>query len=130
MSKRILLPCEQLEQLYSTEGWSMVEIAAQMGCCAATVSKRIHECGIKVRSGRFPSSKITPEILERLYSEEQLPIARIAAHLGVSIGTVHNRRRAYGLSPRRMRKAPISFTIRPKTKRIRESRNFFVWVSG
>lgn len=106
----------------------MVQIAAHIGCCAATVSQRLHECGIATRSGRFPSSKITPAIMERLYSEEKLPIAAIAAHLGVSIGTIHNRRRAYGLTPRRIRKAPLTFTIRPNTKRIREARGFFVWV--
>ncbi|RRR72750.1 MAG: hypothetical protein EI684_09770 [Candidatus Viridilinea halotolerans] len=128
MSKRMVIACEELRQLYVTEGWTMAQIALHLGCCAATVSHHLRACGIAPRSGRFPTSKITPEVMLRLYSEEQLPIAVIAAQLGVSIGTVHNRRRAYGLTPRRERRNPYPFVIRSNKKPIREQRAFFVWV--
>lgn len=128
MAKRIRLDYDELRQLYVAEGWTMAQIARHLGCCAATVSQHLRASGVTPRSGRFPNSKITPEVLVQLYSEDRLPIAVIAAQLGVSIGTVHNRRRAYGLVPRRPPRKSFPLVIRSTKKPIRERRASFVWV--
>ncbi|NTU79752.1 MAG: hypothetical protein HGA45_10180 [Chloroflexales bacterium] len=105
MPMRIVLPCEELHRLYIDEGLGMASIAALLGCSAATVSNRIRACGITVRPGRFQARPVPRALLEQLYSDEGLPIPIIATRLGVSIGTIHNRRRAYGI-PARGRRQP------------------------
>lgn len=106
MATRISLPCEELRRLYLEEGLGVAQVAARMGCSAATISNRLRACGIAARSGRFAASQITPALLSQLYSEQRLPVAVIAARLGVSVGTIHNRRRAFGIPTRRSTPPP------------------------
>ncbi|HMQ33008.1 MAG TPA: helix-turn-helix domain-containing protein [Chloroflexaceae bacterium] len=106
MSLRIELPCEVLHRLYINEGLSQARVAALLGCSAATVANRLRGCGIRARDGRFKARPLPRAELEALYSDELLPMAAIAARLGVSIGTVHNWRRAYGIPARARRGQP------------------------
>jgi DNA-directed RNA polymerase specialized sigma24 family protein len=94
------LPCATLERLYHEEGLSQAAIAARLGCSVATVGNRMRRCGIATRDGRFKARPIPQATLARLYSEEGLTLTAIAAQLGVSVGTVHNWRRAYGIPAR------------------------------
>ena len=105
MPRRIPLPCQELHHLYLEEGLSMSVIGARLGCSAATIANRLRNCGIPTRSGRFVARPIERALIEQLYNQEGLPLATIAARLGVSISTVHNRRRAYGI-PARPRPRP------------------------
>ena len=100
MATRIDLPCAELRRLYREEQLSMAGIAAIFGCSPATISSRMRVYGIIARSGRFQARPIPEAILALLYSDKALPIRMIAAHFGVSIGTIHNRRRAYGIPAR------------------------------
>lgn len=95
--------CEVLHRLYVEQRLGLADVAAQLGCSAPTVSAQLRRCGIPRRSGRFVAREIARDQLEQLYLHEALPLATIAARLGVSVGTIHNRRRAYGipLRPRR-----------------------------
>lgn len=104
MVRTLTLDCDELRRLYEEERLGVAAIAARAGCSAPTVSSRLRRCGIATRSSRFTARPVAAEQLRRLYVEERLPLRLIAAALGVSVGTVHNRRRALGL-PARGRRA-------------------------
>lgn len=82
----------------------MARIATILGCSAATISNRMRACGITPRPGRFQARTVSRALLERLYTDEALTIPAVAARLGISVGTLHNRRRAYGIPTRSRRK--------------------------
>ncbi len=105
MPVEISLSCDELRRLYLDEGLSQARIAAMLGCSAATVGNRMRRCGIAAREGRFQARPLPRAQLELLYSRQGLPLPEIAAALGVSVGTVHNWRRAYGI-PTRQRRSP------------------------
>lgn len=127
MATRISLTCEELRQLYLEEGLGVAQVALRLGCSAATISNRLRACGIAARSGRFAASQITPDLLNQLYSVEALPVALIANRLGVSVGTIHNRRRAFGIPARRSVLAPGPAPTR-RGKLLRENSLHFLWA--
>lgn len=100
MPTRVVLSCAELGRLYLNEGLSTASIAAILGCSAATISNRMRACGIRARPGRFQARPVSRDVLEQLYRDESLTIPAIAARLGISVGTLHNRRRAYDIPPR------------------------------
>jgi len=106
MGRIIAITCHELRQFYLEEGHSIAAIARRAGCSAPTIASRLRRCGIPTRSGRFQAREIARDTLEALYYDERLTLAEIARRLGVSVGTVNNRRRAYGL-PARRRARPI-----------------------
>lgn len=79
----------------------MAVLARQLGCSAPTIGRRLRECGVTTRSGRFERREAPRAELTRLYLEERLPLRVIAERLGVSVGTVNTWRRACGLPGRR-----------------------------
>lgn len=103
MTERIILTCAELERLYVHEGLSQANVAAALGCSVATIANRLRRCGIPARDGRFRGRPLPAAVLAQLYSDEGLPLRAIAAQLGVSVGTVHNWRRAYGIPTRSRR---------------------------
>jgi DNA-directed RNA polymerase specialized sigma24 family protein len=104
MASQIHIPCEELRRLYLEEGLGVAQIGAALGRSASTISIWLRRCAIATRSGRFRRADVPREPLERLYLGEALPLREIASRLGVSVGTVSNRLRAYGI-PRRRRTA-------------------------
>jgi uncharacterized protein YjcR len=104
MAGQVYLTCEELRRLYLDEGLGVARIGAAVGYSASTISSWLRRCGIPTRSGRFRPAEVPRELLERLYLAESLPLREIAALLGVSVGTISNRLRAYGV-PRRGRLA-------------------------
>ncbi len=103
MPKRIDIPCEDLRRQYVDEHQGVVALAKHYRCSAATISKRLHACGIPVRASRFQPHHIPAEELRRLYEDEQWPVQDIARHFGVSVSTIGNRRRALGMPVRSRR---------------------------
>lgn len=101
MGGRLTISCGELRRLYLEEGLGLATLAARLGCSAPTVGRRLRECGIRTRSGRFRACEVSPEVLARLYLEERLALRVIAERLGVSVSTVNSRRRAFGLPARR-----------------------------
>jgi uncharacterized protein YjcR len=93
--------CATLRHWYEGERLGVAQIALRVGCSPATISNWLRRCGISARQGRFHTRMVDRAELERLYIIESLPIAQIAAHFGVSIGTINNRRRTYGLPKRK-----------------------------
>lgn len=107
MNTRTILSCSELQRLYVDERLGVAAVAQICGTSPATISNWLRRCGIPARSGRFTARQIPADHLHQLYVVEQLPIRRIAEIFGVSVGTVNNRRRAYGL-PGRGRRPPSS----------------------
>jgi uncharacterized protein YjcR len=100
MPKRIQIEKNELRRLYEDKGLGIVAIAERYGCSPTTISNRLRECGISVRSSRFQSCHISADELRHLYETERLPLHEIATRLGVSISTIHKHRNALGIPPR------------------------------
>jgi hypothetical protein len=136
MAPPIEIPGDELGAAYLA-GANTPALARRYGCCPATIAKRLRAAGIALRDGRFPSIMVAEATLRRLYLDERLPIAAIAAALGVSASTVGNKRRAYGIPirPRRpmaaaeepAQSAPVA---REEARRsLRETRYVYVYSS-
>lgn len=96
-----VLPCDELRELYERERLTTIQIAARYGCSPTTAANWLRRCGIALRDARYQRRHIPAHELERLYLIEQFPIAGIAQHFAVSVGTIYNRLRAYQIPPRR-----------------------------
>lgn len=94
------ISCADLRTWYEAEQLSVATIAQRVGCSPATISNRLRRCAIPTRSGRFQTIAIDPQELRRLYLDEALPLAVIATTFHVSVGTINNRLRAFGIPTR------------------------------
>src|SRR5690242_3801608 len=105
MAHSMDLPCEDLASRYQA-GHSTISLARQHGCSPTTIAKRLRACGITLRDARYAPIPVSEGLLRKLYLEERLPLGVIAACLGVSVGTVSNRRRSYNIPirPRHLRR--------------------------
>ena len=101
MPTSIEISCTELQYLYEDERMTTIQLSARYGCSITTISKRLHTCGVAVRSSRFQARVIPEAELRRLYVDEGLPVAVIAQHFGVAVNTIYNRRRSYDLPRRR-----------------------------
>lgn len=100
MQRRCLLPTDDLRAAYAA-GQSTIALARRYGCSPTTVANHLRACGIALRRSRFAPAPIDEALLRRAYLDEAQPIAAIAASFGVSPATIGNRRRQYGIPPRR-----------------------------
>jgi hypothetical protein len=125
MARPLDIPAAELGAAYLA-GFSTPALARRYRCSPATIAKRLRAAGIALRDARFHSLAVAEGTLRRLYLDERLPIAAIAAALGVSAITVGNRRRAYGIPirPRRPAVAPETIAVAgPAPRRVlREAR--------
>jgi hypothetical protein len=106
MNARTVLSCAELQRLYLEERLGVADVARLYGTSPATISNWLRRCGIPARSGRFIARHIPVDQLYQLYVVEQLPIRQIAVIFGVSVGTINNRRRAYGIPSRSKKRHP------------------------
>jgi transposase-like protein len=100
MPTRLKIDCDELRRLYEEEEYGTVALAQHYGCSPATISNRLRDCGIAVRSSRFQPVDIPADELRRLYLVECLPLQAIARRFGVSTRTIMHRRRALGIPTR------------------------------
>lgn len=103
MPRKTPLPeevCAELQRLYLEERLGVTAVGAKLGRSPATISNWLRDCGITARSGRFRRREISRARLDRLYSVERLPLREIAQRLGISISSVGNKRRAFGIPKR------------------------------
>jgi uncharacterized protein YjcR len=103
MQSQPRITCAQLHDWYEGEGLGVAAIAQRVGCSPATISNWLRRCAIPARSGRFQAIVVDRAELQRLYLDEGLPLAAIAAALGVSVSTINNRRRVFGIPKRATR---------------------------
>ncbi|MEM8534221.1 MAG: hypothetical protein AAGF95_25465 [Chloroflexota bacterium] len=102
MSRRLNLPCDALRTAYES-GQTTTEIAQTYECCPTTIANHLRRCGVILRTTRFRSIVLPKTTLQRLYQRKQLPLKDIADYFGVSISTVGNKRRLYGIPSRTRR---------------------------
>jgi hypothetical protein len=102
MPRNIVLPCDLLCSAYLA-GQSTTILAQHYRCSPTTIAKNLRLCGITPRASRFAAARIEEAALRRLYLDQRLSIAAIAAHFGVCASTIGNQRRRYGIPirPRR-----------------------------
>jgi transcriptional regulator of aromatic amino acid metabolism len=106
MPRRVLLPCDELGSAYHA-GRSTTALARRYRCSPTTIAKNLRACGITLRPSRFVPIAIQEAALRRVYLDERMPIAAIAAYFGVSASTIGNKRRRYGIPPRPRRVAAM-----------------------
>jgi AraC-like DNA-binding protein len=99
MPRCIPLPCDEIAAAYRA-GHTTLSLAQRHGCSPTTVAKRLRACGITLRDSRFLPIHIAEAALRRLYLAERQPITAIAAHFGVSVSTIGNKRRSYDIPVR------------------------------
>jgi transcriptional regulator of aromatic amino acid metabolism len=105
MSRCIDIPCDILAASYRA-GQNTITLARRHSCSPTTIAKRLRGCGVALRDARFPAIGVAEALLRQLYIEERLPLSVIAARLGISVSTIGNKRRAYGI-PIRPRRACV-----------------------
>lgn len=105
MPPRLTLPCTELLSRYES-GQNTTQLAEHYGCSPTTIANHLRACGAVLRSSRFRAIHVSEEMLRQLYLGERLPIAVIAARLGVSVSTINNRRRRYNIPVRSNRRLP------------------------
>lgn len=102
MPRRLNLSCDTLRIAYES-GQTTTDLAHTYDCCPTTIANHLRQCGVILRTARFQPLVLPQPTLRRLYLEEQLPLKDIAAHFGVSISTIGNKRRSYGIPSRTRR---------------------------
>ena len=136
MARPIDIPSDEVVAAYLA-GWSTPALARRYACSPATIAKRLRAAGIALRDARFHPIPVAEAMLRRLYLGERLPIAAIAAALGVSASTVGNKRRAYGIPIRPRQQAALaeagaaaSDPVRHVSRRaLRETRPAYVYAA-
>ena len=99
MPSRRELPCHELRALYAA-GQSTTTLAVRYKCSPTTVAQALRRCGAEVRRARFQAVPIPEALLRDQYLTQRLPLASIAANFGVSVSTIGNKRRRYGIPTR------------------------------
>ena len=136
MARPIDIPSAELAAAYLA-GWSTPALARRYGCSPATIAKRLRAAGIALRDARFHKVPVAESTLRRLYLDERLPIAAIAAAVGVSASTVGNKRRAYAIPIRPRRPevmaeastAPSRAEEQRPRRALRETRPVYVYAA-
>jgi hypothetical protein len=90
---------EALEELYIKQGLTTYQIARRLGCCQATVWKRLHEFEIKPRAVGNPIN-ISSDELRTLYLEQRLSSRTIARRYGCAYSTIDRKLNELGLPTR------------------------------
>lgn len=95
-----------LEEMYSLQGLTCVEMSQKLGMHPATVFKKLELHDIPRRAaGARRTGRIDAEVVARLYWGEGLSRGAIARRLGVCPGTVEYYMKRYGVPPRPQRLA-------------------------
>jgi len=108
MDTRIEISEAELRRLYEQEGLSQRKIAKKLGCSKTAIADRMRKYGIQPRPPRVPSRFDIPESdLRRLYQDEKLSQAQIAAIYGCSQPLICLKMREYGIPSRSRAEAGI-----------------------
>jgi DNA-binding transcriptional regulator LsrR (DeoR family) len=78
----------ELARLYFDEGLSLVQVGTRVGLTRKGVSTRLRSAGYRLRAGTHPRLALDPKQLARLYFDEGLTLAQVAARVGATAQTV------------------------------------------
>ncbi len=118
MTKRLTIPCEELRQLYESQGLTTVVLGQRYGCSVTTIANHLRRCGVTLRNARFQARSVPSDELLHLYAIEQKPLWYIARHFGVSISTVYNRLNAISAPKRRSRRLREARSVGYRVRRV------------
>ena len=90
----------KLENMYEKENLTTFEIAERIGCCQATVWKRLKEFNINMRLPGGDRVKITKKELQNLYFNKKFSTWKIEKETGIPRGTIHRKLKEFGLNTR------------------------------
>jgi intein-encoded DNA endonuclease-like protein len=82
---------ELLSELYTKKNLTTFQIADKIGCCQATVWKKLKQYGIHLRLPGSPRVQTTKNQLEELYLQKKLSTWQMEKKLNVSRGTIHRK---------------------------------------
>ena len=103
---RLAVSTQAVRDLY-VKGIDVHEIAQRFHVGKATIYKRLHEAGTKMRPSRIRYGHVlTQGRLRLLYVKKKLPAQEIAAKLGCNVGTVYNWLKRNGIPLKRPRRTP------------------------
>jgi len=97
MSQRIKLTEQYLTQRYLIDGLSTSKIAIEIGCCAATIQKRLKFYGITCRKDGILYPTMTREFLWQEYVINEKGMTEIGRMVGCPLSAVRRRLRRYGI---------------------------------
>jgi len=101
MPNKIDISKEKLSKLYEKDKLTTYQIAGKLGCCQATIWKRLIQFGIKRRRSYELNSNIpTKKELLRYYIKNKLSTWKIEKKYGFCRGTIHKKLREYGIKTR------------------------------
>jgi len=108
--KKLEIPEEELEKLYTEEKMSSTEIAEKFGCSKRTILKRLRKYDIPRRKpGPERRKDITKDILEELYIDKRFSTRQIADRLDTGRSTVYRKLKKYNIPIRDISESHIRY---------------------
>lgn len=86
--------------MYEKEKLSTFKIAEQLGCCQATVWKRLKEFGITPRLPGVKRVNLSKEHLSKLYIEKKMSTWKIEERIKIPRGTIHRKLKEFEIETR------------------------------
>ncbi len=99
ISKKIIL------NLYENEKFTTFQIAEKIGCCQATIWKRLKEFGISPRIAGPERVKISKKKLYHLYIKNKLSTWKLEEKLRIPRSTIHRKLKEYKIKTRNLSEA-------------------------
>jgi len=100
MSRKIEIPPEVLEDLYSTQKLSTYQISKKFNCNPSVIQKRLKKGGIKLRNPKH-KIEISKEYLFDTYVHKKLSTQKISKLLDISSCSVYYKLKEFGINPRK-----------------------------
>lgn len=98
--KRLNISGEQLKNMYENENLTTFQIADKMGCCQATIWKKLKEFNIKSKLPGVKRVNISKEQLENFYIMKKLSTWKIEKETGIPRGTIHRKLKEFKIETR------------------------------
>jgi len=101
MSQKVNISKEQLNKLYEKEKLTTYQIANKLGCCQATIWKKLIEFGIRRRAPHELNSNVpSKNELIRFYINKKLSTWEIEKKYGYCRGTIHRKLKEFRIKTR------------------------------
>ncbi len=100
MPKKVDISGELLFNLYERKKLSTFRIAEKIGCCQATIWKKLIQYKIKTRLPGIKRINLTKEKLQNLYLNNKLSTWKIEKKLHIPRGTIYRKLKEFGIETR------------------------------
>lgn len=100
MVEQINISKESLSNFYERDKLTTFQIAKKLGCCQATIWKRLKDFNIKSRLPGVKRVKLTKEQLEDLYINKKLSTWKIENKIKIPRGTIYRKLKEFNINIR------------------------------